>query len=92
MCAFLSEAVVTKRGCMRVISLRLSSSDVCSASLSPKVFPLLRITGTGFLAYRKKIAEEPELGRISSRTEIGSGSVRGLCDCTRGKERSGGLS
>ncbi|MCE3240639.1 MAG: hypothetical protein K0Q83_1146 [Deltaproteobacteria bacterium] len=70
----------------------LSSSDLCSASLSPKVFPLLRITGTGFLRIGRKLLESRELGRVSSRTGIGSGSVRGCSDHTLGEERAWGLS
>jgi len=38
-----------------------------------------------FLAYRKKIFKEPGVGLVSSRTGVGSGSVRGFSDHTLGK-------
>lgn len=55
---------------------------------SPKVFPLLRITGPGFLRIGRKFLKSRELGRVSSRTGVGSGSVRGFSDHTLGKERA----
>ena len=67
----------------------LSSSDLCSASLSPKVFPLLRITGTGFLRIGRKFLKSRELGRVSSRTGVGSGSFEVSLIIPLGKERAG---
>ena len=55
---------------------------------SSKVFPLLRITGPGFLRIGRKFLKSRELGRVSSRTGVGIGSVRGFSDHTLGKERA----